>query len=269
MLLLFFYVWFIIFGVKIFHERKKYMRKPTYNEVYMYKNMFWLAVGLFVFVPVLNNFFLQMIILFTSGDIAYGELSGYVSVVRDVIALIAGYAGLATFIITLVHFGTNALGVIILAFSTHLITFFVSLLTYALYGGDYYYAATFMLVTDMLVNAAVYGLIYLYVILTVKKHETVLNVPEYPSRLICFSHPVSRTLFFGALIFGGAQLLALIYTMIGDFLDPSLGPPVNLNDTMYWVLEYATSIVSILIGYLVMLLIMLLSKKYLKSKFKR
>ena len=41
----------------------------------MYKNLFWLAVGVFLFVPFLDKLVLQVVQFYVEGDIAYGSLS--------------------------------------------------------------------------------------------------------------------------------------------------------------------------------------------------
>ncbi len=239
-------------------------RKPKIGEKYMYVNLFWLAVGVYVFIPIFNNFILQLIILFTDGNIAYGSLSESVSVVRDVLAAAANFIGLGTFAVCLINFGKNAFGVTVMAFATHGISFCTSLFTYSLYGGNDAITAFFLLGADMLVNMLVYAVIYLAVMYIVKKKNTVLNVPPYKLSAINLKHPLSLAFFTVALIYGGADILATLYTMIGDFLDPSLGPPVSLADTLYWVLEYFSSIISVCIGYFAMLFIGSVSEKWKK-----
>ena len=209
---------------------------------------------------------LQLIVFFTEGDIAYGQTSTYVAAFRDILGLAANYAGLGAFAVCLINFGKNSVGVIIAAFASHLITFFTTMFTYLVYGGDYFYSAIFMLVVDMLTNLAVYFLIYLLIMHIVKKKNTVLNVPEYRLKLVDTENPVTLAVFQCAVLYGIFQLAAILYRMIGDFLDPSLGPPVNLADTLYWVLEYAAVIVGAVIGYFIMLGVCALSNRFLKFK---
>ena len=242
------------------------MRKPTNNEIYMYKNLFWVCVGAFVFVPVFNNFFLQMIVLFTEGDLAYGKFSSYVAAIQDIIGLVASYVGLGAFVVCLINFGKNSVGVIFLAFLSHIITFVASMFTYFIYGGSYFFTAVFMLSVDMLINLAVYFIIYLVLLRIVKKKETILNVPEYRFRVINTQNPLTLAVLCAAGLYGVFQLVAILYRMIGDFLDPSLGPPVNLADTLYWVLEYVTVIVGVVIGYFIMLAVCAFAKHFLKFK---
>ncbi len=237
-------------------------RRPKLGEIYMYVNLFWLAVGVYVFIPIFNNLILQLIILFTNGNIAYGSLSENVAVVRDILAAAASFIGLGTFVICLINFGKNAFGVTVMAFSTHGISFCTSLLTYALYGGESALTAFFMLGTDMLVNMTVYAVIYLVVMYISKKNNTVLNVPPYKLRVLSFKHPLSASFFITAIIYGGANILATLYTMIGDFLDPSLGPPVSTADILYWVLQYLSSVISVCIGYFLMLFIGSVAEKW-------
>lgn len=244
------------------------MRKPTHNEIYMYKNLLWLSIGVFVFVPVLSNCVLQLVVLFTDGNIAYGETSTYVAALRDIIVLISHYIGMGTLVVCLINFGKNAIGVIFLAFISHLITFVTSMTTYLIYGGDYFYSVIFMFAVDMLVNAAVYLVLYLFIMHVVKKKNTILNLPEYHFRLLDTKDPVSFSILGCTLIYGAFEIGALLYRMIGDFIDPSLGPPVNTADTLYWVLEYVTVIVGVTAGYFIMLGVYAFSNRFLRFKKK-
>ena len=139
------------------------MRKPTYTEIYMYKNLFWLAIGVFGFVPFFNNFLLQLVRLSIQGDIAYGSLSEIIGAFQEGLSLVAAYLGLATLAVCLVYFGNNAKGVIYLAFGSHGFTFFASLFTYFIYGGDNIGPAIFMLLADAIVNSAIYFIIYIVI----------------------------------------------------------------------------------------------------------
>lgn len=241
------------------------MRKPTYTEIYMYKNLFWLAIGVFAFVPIFNNFILQLVRLTTQGDIAYGALSDSIGVFQEVLSLVATYLGLGTLALCLVYFGNNAKGVIYLAFGSHGFTFFASLFTYFIYGGDNIGPAVFMLFVDAAVNALIYFIIYIVVLKLSEKKDTFMNVPRFSFSKNMFAHPFVRAFLISAGIFGGAQLLTVIYTMVGDFLDPSLGVPVNTADIMYWVLEYVTVVLNTVIGFAITLFIAVLAEKYLKS----
>ncbi len=241
------------------------MRKPNSGEVYMYVNLFWLAVGVFVFMPILNNFVLQLVILFTDGNIFYGSLSSTLSTVRDVLGIISSYGGLGVFSVAIINFGKNAFGVIILGFISHGVTLFSSLLTYALYGGEDTMTAFLLLTIDMAVNMAVYTVIYFVLMLVVKKRDTVLNVPPYRLRVIYLAHPLALAFFLAALVYGGTNIVVTLYTMISDFLDPSIGPPISMADTLYWVMEYLSDIVSMCVGYFIMLFVGALAEKYKRS----
>ncbi len=243
---------------------KTILRKPNLGEIYMYTNLFWLAVLVYVFIPIFNNFVLQLIILYTDGNIAYGSFSETVSVVRDVLAAAASYVGLGIFAVCLINFGKNAFGVTVMAFVTHGVSLCTSLFTYSIYGGEDALVAFFLLGTDMLVNIFVYAIIYLVLMYIVKKRSTVLNVPTYKLRVLSLKHPLSFAFFIVALIYGLANILATLYQMIGDFLDPSLGPPVSLADTLYWVTEYLSDIVLVCVGYFIMLAVGSVAEKWKK-----
>lgn len=240
------------------------MRKPNYTEIYLYKNFFWLAIGVFGFVPVFNNFVLQLIHLTTDQNIAYGDLSKYIAVFQEILSLISTYVGFGVLAVCVTYFGKNARGIINLAFISHGLTFIFSLFTYVIYGGNNVGPAIFMLISDALINLASYFAIYLIILKTAQKHDTFMNIPRF-DLLHPKAHPYFRAFSISALIFGGLQLITLIYTMIGDFIDPSLGPPVNLRDTLYWVFEYLTVIASTVSGFLIMLAVAVLAQKYIRS----
>ena len=145
----------------------------------MYKNLFWLAIGVFAFVPIFNNFILQLVRLTTQGDIAYGALSENIGVFQEWLSLAATYLGLGTLAVCLVYFGNNAKGVIYLAFGSHGFTFFASLFTYFIYGGDNIGPAVFMLLVDAVVNALIYFIIYIAVLKSSEIMDTFMNVPKF------------------------------------------------------------------------------------------
>ncbi len=239
-------------------------RKPSKGEAYMYINLFWLAIGTFVFIPIFNNLFLQLVILLTDGDIAYGSLSDGAAIVRDILGSAANYIGLGVFAVCLLNFGKKAFGVTVAAFSSHGITFCVSMITYALVDGNDALTAFFVLGTDMVFNALVYGIVYLIIMRIAKKKDTFLNVPPYSVKLLNIKHPLSLAFISASAVYGGISVLVVLYTMIGDFLDPSLGPPVSTSDILYWVMEYLTPVISAMIGYFLMLLVGALAEKYKK-----
>ena len=241
------------------------MRKPTYTEIYTYNNLLGIAIGVFGLVPFLNNFVLQLIRLSVTGNIAYGALADWIGYFQDGVSLVSTYLGLGVLAICLTCFGKNARGVIYLAFGSHGITFFASLFTYAVYGGDNIGPAVFMLFTDCVINEVIYLLIYFIILKVSEKKNTFMTFPKFKFLPIDFHHPYVRAFIIGAAVFGGAQLLAVLYTMISDFLDPSLGVPVNSRDILYWVFEYVSVIVNTLIGFFVMLFSAFLTEKYLRS----
>lgn len=249
------------------------MRKPTYAEAYMYKNLLWLAVGAFAFVPFLNNFILQFVYLFTYGDIAYTGLSTFISVFQSVIGALSVYTGLGVLCVCVINFGKNAKGVIRLAFLTHLISFLSSVLTCSLYSFvsfGYFFTdnvlfQSFLLLADAAASALVYLAIYLFILKISKKYDTVLNVPSISGRYTDLKHPTVLSVFVSGIIYSGVQLLIVIYNMITDFTDPSIGPPMNASDVIFWVIEYLSVIVSLAIGLLIMGLTVRLSLHYLKK----
>lgn len=249
------------------------MRKPTFAEAYMYKNLLWLAIGAFAFVPILNNFLLQFLYLYTKGDIAYGSLGTFITAIKSVLSLASVYVGLGVFTVTVINFGKNAIGVIRLAFLSHAISFLSGVLTCTLYSYvSYGYAVTgdvllqiIMLAIDNAVNLAVYIAVYLILINITKKKETVLNTPPVKGRYTDIKHPLVLSAVISISVYSGAQLLVTLFNMITAFADPSIGPPVNTADVMYWVLQYLSVLAFAAIGLITVELIFLLAEHYLRS----
>ncbi len=249
------------------------MRKPTFAEAYMYKNFLWLAIGAFAFVPFLNNFLLQFLYLYTEGDIAYGSLGTFITAAKSVLSLASVYVGLGVFITAVINFGKNAVGIIRLAFLSHLISFLSALLTCVLYSYvSYGYFISgdvllqiIMLTIDAAVNLAVYIAIYVILLNITKRKETLLNTPPVKGRCTDISHPLVLSAVISILIYSGAQLLVTLFNMITAFADPSIGPPVNTADVMYWVLQYLSVLAYAAIGLIIVELIFLLSEHYVKS----
>ncbi len=246
---------------------QKNLRKPSKGEAFMYINLLWFAILAFAFIPIINNLPIQLVITFTDGNILYGALSENLASVRDVLASFAGYTGLGIFVTCILYFGKKAFGVITLAFASHAISYFISILTYALAGGKDVVSTFFLLGTDMLVNVAVYVIIYFALMHIFKKRDTFLNIPEYRISIFNTKHPLSYGYLITSAIYALAELAATLYTMIGDFLDPSLGPPINLKETAYWILQYLMIIVSFFVGYVIMMLVGALAERYRKRKF--
>lgn len=231
------------------------MRKPTYSEIYMYKNIFWFAFAVFVFAPFVNNFAIQLVILYTSNNIVYESLAMVLAFVSDGVSLISNYAGLAVFSLCIVYFGGNAKSVIRLAYISHAVTLVSSALTYFLYAGALPVSAIFMLIADGLANLAVTALVHVLVQRYAKKRKTFMDIPEYRFSFELKKHPYTGAFVISCAIFGAVQLIVLLYRMIGDFLDPSLGVPVNVSDTVYWVLEYAYIFIYTAIGFVISVLV--------------
>ncbi len=229
-------------------------RKPTKGEAYMYVNLLWLAVGVFVFIPILNNFIIQLVILATDGNVFYGSLPETLSVIRDVLGAAGNYIGLGVLAVCLINFGRNAFGVTVAAFASHGITFCASMLAYSVFADDIM-TAFFVLGVDTVFNILVYCVIYLVIMYIAKKKDTLLNVPPYSLGIFNSRHPLSLAFILTSAVYCVISLLVVLYTMIGDFLDPSLGPPVTLADKLHWVTQYLTPVISSLIGYFVMLFI--------------
>ncbi len=234
---------------------KTVSRKPTYAEIYMYKNLFWLDIGILIFLPVLNNLFLQLIRLYTDGNIAYGSLGAVMAAVQEAISLFSGYAGIGILCVCMLYFGKNAVGVIRLSVITHAVTFLTVLLTYFLFTATIPLSVIFSLLLDMVVGIAVTILICRITYVYAVRHETFMEIPQYRFSKGMLKHHYTKVFALACACFGGAQLLILIYTMVSEFLDPSLGPPMNISDVLYWVFQYLTALLYVVVGFVIAVLI--------------
>ncbi len=242
------------------------MRKPSFAEVYMYKNLFWLAVGVFLFVPFLNSFILQVVQLYVEGDIAYGALSDVILTARDWISSIATHMGFGAVAVAVMYFGSNARGIITMMLTSQCVGFVSSLIAYWVCGGQDIVSAIFILFFDFAATEAIYGLILLLLLRISKKKQTVLNIAPYKVKLLDISHPVTSGVFTAVTVFGIASLIALVYRMIGDFIDPSLGMPINIYEWLYWVLEYLSVFMRYVVGYLAAMAVTVIASHYVKVK---
>ncbi len=241
------------------------MRKPSYSEVYMYKNLFWLAIGVFAFVPFFNSFILQVVQLYVEGDIVYGGLSDGILMAREWLSTLASHIGLGTVAVSVIYFGSNARGIIGLMFASQGVGLISSLFAYIVCGGEDIISAIFILFSDVIATEAVYGLILFLLLRFVKKNGTVLNIAPYKVRFLDFSHPVTKGVLIAVSVFGAASLIALIYRMVGDFIDPSLGMPINIYEWLYWVLEYLNVFIRYIVGYIAAMAVTVLASFYVRK----
>lgn len=241
------------------------MRKPSFAEVYMYKNLFWLAVGVFLFVPFLDKFVLQVVQLYVEGDIAYVGLSDGILMAREWISSVATHVGFGTVAVAIMYFGSNARGIIAMLLASQGVGLISSLMAYWVCGGQDIISAIFILFFDFAATEAVYGLILFLLLRISKKKQTVLNIAPYKVRLLDISHPITKGVFTAVTVFGAASLIALIYRMIGDFIDPSLGMPINMYEWLYWVLEYLYVFIRYVVGYLAAMAVTVLASSYVRK----
>lgn len=231
----------------------------------MYKNLFWLAVVVFAFVPFFSSFILQVVQLYFDGDIAYGGLSDGIMTVREWLSSIAVNAGLGALAVSVAYFGSNARGVIALTFASQGVIFISSLIAYVVCGGSDILTALFTLFLDAVATEIVYLVILILLLVYAKKHGTVLNIAPYKPRPLDISHPVIRSVFIAVTVLALANLIALVYGMVGDFIDPSLGLPINAKEWLYWVLEYLNVIVRYIVGYAAAFCVALLASYYVRK----
>ena len=238
--------------------------KFTTAENMTRSSLFWLSVLLFVALPFINNFILQTVTLNISGNIAYKDLAPVLTTVASLLSVLAAYAGIGAVAAAIANFGTkNSLGTVILGLSSHLVGFIAYIMSYSVSGARNYQYAVFALGVDALANLLIYAVIILILAL-MKKKNTATNgytVPTLQDKIIskggAYTYIVTATAIYGA-----AQLFTTLYTMISDFLDPSIGTPINVQEWVYWITKYLTAFIYLGIGYFIVLGIFYLCKYY-------
>ena len=246
-------------------SQTKITRPPTVEEKLTGSSLFWLSVLLFVALPFINNFLLQTVILNVTGNIAYENLAPALSIVASLLSVLAAYAGLGTVAASIANFGTKrSLGTVILALLSHVVGLIAYAMSYAVSGARNYGYAVFALGVDALANMLIYAVI-IVILAVIKKKNTAKGITDTPTltdKLIAkggaYSYAVVATTVFGA-----AQILSTLYTMVTDFLDPSIGPPINIQEWVYWITKYLTTFIYLGIGYIMILGVFYLCKHYL------
>lgn len=237
--------------------------KLTLPEKLTCSSVFWLSVILFVALPFVNNFIMQTAVLNITGNIAYESLAPTLTVIRDLMSVLTAYAGIGAIAAAVAHFGLKkAFGTVILGLLSHTVGLFSSMLAYAVSGARNFAAAVFILGVDAIANTLIYAVI-LTVLALMRKKRVSNNTNELTledkiiSKGGAYSYMVTATAIYGA-----AQLITVLYTMITDFLDPSIGIPINIQEWVYWVTEYLMLFIYVGIGYFIVLGIFWLCKYY-------
>ena len=235
-------------------------------KLLLQQSLFWLSVILFVFMPFLNNFVIQTVIISIDGNIAYQNLSPVLMTARDMISVFATYAGVGVLACSVAYFGIkNAKGAAILAILHHPISFLFAMGAYIFSGSRAYYEALFMLGTDTLINTALYAVI-LVVLLFVRsrKQRSESGVTAPLGDKLIGKGGMFSYLFASVGVFAAANLAAMLFSMISAFVDPSIGPPINAQEWVYWITEYASLAIYAAIGYFISVAICYLCEYYLK-----
>ena len=245
------------------------MRKPTFSEIYMYKNIFWLAFALFLFIPLVNAIPLALIVNETSGNIAYPQALSYaVNILQAAMSFIATYGMLGILAICVTYFGKNAKGVITLALLSPAVN---SLLLYVMApiidpNAAYDAASRFLaLVVDIFINTLIIFVIYLIILAYSKKKNTFMNISDYKLDSGMVKHPYSGAFLIACGVQFGVSVVVELITMVQMFLDKSIGPPETLSHYVYWLLQYAYIFIFAAVGYILMVLIGMLSSKLRNS----
>ena len=245
-------------------SQTKIAPKPTWAEPLTRSSLFWLSVLLFVAFPFINNFFLQTVILNITGNIAYENLVPVLSTALSLLSVLTSYAGIGVIATSIANFGTkNSIGTVILGILSHPIGVIAYIISYAISGARNYEYAVFTLGVDAAATMLIYALI-IVILSVIKKKRTAAGTSdavELRDKLIdkggAYTYVVTSTAIFGA-----AQVLSTLATMITDFLNPSIGTPINIQEWVYWITKYLTEFIYLGIGYFIVLGIFYLTKYY-------
>lgn len=242
------------------------------KEEYMRRSLFWLGILVYIVLPVVNHLLLQTVNFSVDGNIAYGNLSDFIATAQDIISAVNSYAGLGILVCAVAYFGLYSGGTAMLAFAYQPVILISSLIAYKLAGGTSIDAAIYYFGVDALANLFIYAVIYgvLFIIRYKKFTSGETRVKPINGKIITkggiYTYMIAATA-----IFGGAQLASKLYTMIDAFVDPALGPPINVQEVIYWITEYLSVIVYTAIGYFIIFAIAMFSQyslKHFSSKVK-
>ena len=236
------------------------MRKPTYSEVYAYKNMYWFAFAVFVFMPVLCDLILRTVYLYVETNIAYQWMVTPLSVLMESLSVISVYAGYGILTYCVLYFGKNAAGVIRLAFITHAVSFLVYCIAYYFFTGELL-AAIFVIFSEQAVRLLVTFVIYRVLLSYGKRKGTFMNIDRYELSPSIKGHQLTKGILLVSAVYGAVQLFFLVYQMTVDFLDPSLGPPILVKEYVYWILEYVYIFLFFALGVVIMAAVGIMAQK--------
>lgn len=236
----------------------------TQSEIMTQKSIFWLSVLLFIAFPIVSGFILQTVVLNVSGNIAYKSLVPTLTLIRDIASVLCSYAGIGVMAAAVANYGIrNSFGTVILGLLSHTVGFFASMGAYLLSGAKNFAVATFTFAVDAVANTLIYAVILVALILIRKNEIKKGNLPPKLSKDRLIDKGGAYTYILTATgIFGIAQLATTLYRMVTDFLDPSIGVPINLQEWIYWVTEYLTIVIYLGIGYFIVLGVFWLCKYY-------
>ena len=236
---------------------------------YLKVNLFWLAVIVAVFMPVLNSLILQTVLLSVDGNIAYTELSSALETVLKILSPLTTYANYGILACAAAYYGTKAPAVIALCFSAQPLSLLCQVVSYLAASGNQLRSLVNLALDcaiNLLFQAVIFGILLL---VGRKKLHTEQNKEIFATlngKLIG-KRDIFLYLIIPPAVFGGIQFLLVLLTVIIDFLDPSLGLPQNAGEVIYIVTELITPLIFLVLGYTVILSIAYFSL-YVKKTFK-
>lgn len=237
------------------------MRKPTFSEVYMYKNIYWLAFLLFIFIPLFQAFVISPVSVVMSGNIAYKGVYPIVKVISSVLAYASTYGGFGVFAACVCFFGNNAKGVLRLAFLSNLVAYFslwvvyIFVNPYADEGGS-----LITMAVDILVNTAVVFVIYFAVLVYSKKRNSFMNIPNYGLGDLVSKHPFTGVFVTASAVYFIFKLVIEGITTFIELTAPGAGA-IRTAEIYARLISFGYMVLEAFAGLALMMLIgMLMSK---------
>ena len=240
------------------------MRKPTYSEVYMYKNIYWLAFLLFVFIPLFQAFVISPISVVMSGNIAYKNVFPIVKALSSLLSYLSIYGGFGVLAASVCYFGFNARGVITLALLNNLISYFslwvvkIFVDPYADEGGEF-----IVMCVDTIINTLFVLVLLFAVIVYSKKRGAFMNIPNYGLGSLLSKHPFTVTFTLVSVIYFLLKLVIEIITTVIEPSAPGVGS-IRTAEIYARLISFGFMLVEALAGLAVMMLIGILMSRLRK-----
>lgn len=242
------------------------MRKPTYSEIYMYKNLVWLGVAAFIFCPIFNNVFLKVLLGYVDANIAYRSLTLPLLIVQAVFSFAPLYIGFGVLAVAVINFGSNAKAVVRIAFISKL----TELLS--MYFGELIASKSILSVVEplitVIINTVALLAVFVVVFVYAKKKNTCMNVDKYVFSRSMLKHPYTRGMALMCAIYVLLNVTTEVISNVSYITDPKnyYNIPNDVGGILLqFGLPYLLIISLALLGFIIMVGIGLVAERFKKS----